>query len=221
MPSAFYVVSRVLARVINAAIAGACLIYVDDIMGCCTRATLTSNLAITRAIIISLLGPLSVEDRKTEFGRVIDFLGWEFDLDRRSVAISRANFLKTFYGFVTCTETQPLSVRHIQRLASWASRYSAVLRHMKPFTADLFALIRGYRTSKAKLTLSDSPSRPSGCGAPLLSNSASNPRPSRARSRPFSIGSPPSFSSTTPPSRASGSSSPIRPLSTTPASSRS
>ena len=34
MPSAFQVISRVLARLINAEVAGSCLIYVDDIMGC-------------------------------------------------------------------------------------------------------------------------------------------------------------------------------------------
>jgi hypothetical protein len=34
MPSAFHVISRVLARLINAEVAGSRLIYVDDIMGC-------------------------------------------------------------------------------------------------------------------------------------------------------------------------------------------
>ena len=154
MPSAFQVITRVLCRLINSRIAGACLMYVDDLMGCCPRASLTEVLSTVRAIIVSLLGPDSVEDRKTESGRVLDFLGWEFDLNRRSVSLATHNFLKTLYGFTLCDESAPQSVRSIQRLASWASRYSAVLRHLKPFTSDLFALIRGYRNGFAKISLS-------------------------------------------------------------------
>ena len=154
MPSAFHVISRVLARLINSQVAGSCLIYVDDIMGCCPTTSLAATLTTVRTIVTNLLGPDSVEDKKTESGRCLDFLGWEFNLDLRSVAIARHNFMKTLYGFLLCDETKPQSVRSIQRLASWASRYSAVLRPLKPFTADLFAMIRGYRSTSVKISLS-------------------------------------------------------------------
>jgi hypothetical protein len=153
MPSAFHVVSRVLLRLINARVAGSCLIYVDDIMGCCPAAHLQTTLSTARDLIVSLLGPDAVEDRKTESGRRLDFLGWEFDLDLRSVAIARHNYLKTLYGFLMCDESRPMSVRQVQRLASWSSRYSAVLRHLKPFTSDLFSMIRGYRNPSVKISL--------------------------------------------------------------------
>ena len=55
----------------------------------------------------------------------------------RTVAIAKHNFMKTLYGFLVCEETRSQSVRSIQRLASWASRYSAVIRALKPFTAYL------------------------------------------------------------------------------------
>ena len=154
MPSAFYVISRVLQRLINAKISGSSLIYVDDIMGCCTAATLEQTLAQVRAVVVALLGPDAVEDRKTEFGRRLDFIGWEFNLDLRSVSIARHNFMKTLYGYVVCDETAPQSVRQIQRLASWSSRYSAVIRALKPFTADLFSAIRGRRNTSTKISLS-------------------------------------------------------------------
>ena len=86
-----------------------------------------------------------MEAKKTESGRRLDFLGKEFNLDLRTVAIAKHNFMKTLYGFLVCEETKSQSVRSIQRLASWASRYSAVIRPLKPFTAYLFAMIRGYR----------------------------------------------------------------------------
>ena len=38
---------------------------------------------------------------------------------------------------------QKITVREIQRLASWASRYSLICRYMKPFTQFLYQSIQG------------------------------------------------------------------------------
>ena len=93
---------------------------------------------------MQLLGPDSVEDKKTEFGRRIDIIGWVIDLDLRSVSIARHhNFLKTFYGFMAVEEEQPVAVKTMEKLASWASRYGMVCTAMKPFAKDLYAEISG------------------------------------------------------------------------------
>jgi hypothetical protein len=56
-------------------VAGSCLIYVDDIMGCCPTTALDTTLTTVRAIVTTLLGPDSVEAKKTASGRRLDFLG--------------------------------------------------------------------------------------------------------------------------------------------------
>ena len=66
--------------------AGVCIIYIDGIMGCCPKARLSATLAT--------VGPDAIEVRKTESGRRLDFLGWEFDSDLHSVVIAHHNYLK-------------------------------------------------------------------------------------------------------------------------------
>jgi len=63
------------------------------------------------------------------------------------------NFLHTLHGFLSVTETETVSVREVQRLASWASRYGLVCRALCPFTMDLFSARRGYTDIETRLTL--------------------------------------------------------------------
>ena len=56
--------------------------------------------------------------RKTESGRRLDMIGWVVDLDLRSVSIAKHNFLKTFYGFMSCDETKKMKVKEVEKLAS-------------------------------------------------------------------------------------------------------
>ena len=53
--------------------------YVDDLMGVCRRRDVERNIAIAREVIMQLLGPDSVEDKKTEWGRRIDIISWVID----------------------------------------------------------------------------------------------------------------------------------------------
>ena len=70
------------------------------------------------------------------------------------MSLARHNFLKTLHGFMTVDEYAPVGIREVQKLASWASRYSAICRTLKPFTADLFAAVSGYTNSSTKKVLS-------------------------------------------------------------------
>ena len=143
MPTAFDVISRVLRRAVNKAIRGRAKMYVDDLMGVSHRDDLSHDLSEARRICCGLLGPEAVEDKKTESGRVLDWIGWEINLDMMTVSVSRRNFLKCLYGFASVEEERPVPVRTIERLASWSSRYSTVCRYMKPFSSDLYRSING------------------------------------------------------------------------------
>jgi hypothetical protein len=120
--------------------------YVDDLMGCCHIDDLQHELDTARRICNGLLGEGAVEESKTSHGRQQDFIGWQFNLDRESVAVARHNYLKTLNGMMTLDTNRGVGVRDIQRVASWASRYSAICRSLKPFTQDLFDMVKGKKT---------------------------------------------------------------------------
>ena len=143
MPAAFQVVTRVITRVVSQRLRGQAEMYVDDLMGCCLLADLAHDLEVARSVCNGLLGIGAVEERKTLSGRSLDFIGWVFDLDTQSVSVARHNYLKTLNGFMSVDVRAAVSVKAVQRMASWASRYSAVCRTLKPFTQDLFNSIRG------------------------------------------------------------------------------
>jgi hypothetical protein len=156
MPYAFQVVTRILVRVINAELAGESLMYVDDLMGACSIAELASELKIARGKCNGLLGEDAVEDAKTKSGRRIEWIGWLFDVDTRSVSVARHNFLKTLHGFMSTNEGEKVRGGQLLKLASWAARYSAVCRSLRPFTKDLFNEVKGLRNKSVLLGLSKS-----------------------------------------------------------------
>ena len=143
MPGAFDVVTLlVVRRLVQRSIRGECDMYVDDLVGACSKEDLHHDLQAACSICESLLGPDSVEHRKTEHGRRLDLIGWVFDLDLRSVSISHRNFMKTFSGFLSASQMTTIPVRFLERLASWASRYGMICRPLRPFTHELYSAQR-------------------------------------------------------------------------------
>ena len=153
MPAAFQVVTRIITRLVNLRLKGKAEMYVDDLMGCCHHDDLQDELEAARAVCNGLLGEGAVEEKKTTSGRQQDFIGWQINLDRRSVSVAAHNYQKTLYGFLKVNTARGVKVRSIQSLASWASRYSAVCRNLKPFTQDLFDMVKG-QTTHADVPLS-------------------------------------------------------------------
>ena len=47
------------------------------------------------------------------------------------------------YGFLNIDVTAPVKVKTLQKLASWASRYSSICAYMKPFVSVLYAEYAG------------------------------------------------------------------------------
>ena len=78
-------------------------------------------------------------------------LGWVFDLDSRTVFIAEHNFLKTLYGFFMVDTSSKVSIKTMETLASWASRYSEMSRLMKPFVNSLHAFSKGFSNRNISL----------------------------------------------------------------------
>jgi hypothetical protein len=138
-PAAFQVITRAIVYELRKHTQGALDMYVDDLIGVCLRAHLPQELERARAVCTGLLGPNAVADKKTESGQRLDVIGYTIDILAQIVTVSRKNFLKALYGFYTVDLAQKVPVRTIERLASWASRYSAICRQLKPFTRALYA----------------------------------------------------------------------------------
>ena len=144
-PAAFQVVTRVITFALERVLQGAALMYVDDIMGVCQLSDLEQDMHHAKSICESLLGPNAIASNKTESGRQIEWIGWLFDLDLWTVSMSTRNFLKTLHGFYTVDVSDKVSVKTIEKLASWAYRYATICRCLKPFTGDLHAEKKGIR----------------------------------------------------------------------------
>jgi hypothetical protein len=100
-PAAFQVVTRAIICALRHALQSDVLMYVDDIMEVGMAEHVPTDIALTRAICTSLLGPTSVADDKTEQGRRLDVIGYVIDLDTQRVSISRKNPLSAIHGFIT------------------------------------------------------------------------------------------------------------------------
>ena len=103
---------------------------------------------ILHTICIDLLGPNAVADDKSKSGRRLKLIGYIVDLDKKTLSIARKNFLNTVYGFYTVDTKAQTTLSFAQKLASWASRYSMIFRHMRPFSSALHQATCG-RSNKA------------------------------------------------------------------------
>ena len=155
MPASFDVVSRVISRNLQLLIKGKLTIYVDDLIGVCRKTDQNHDQAKAVEFCEGLLGPDAVAHDKTETGRKLDIIGWSICLDTQRVGLARKNMLKTFYGLVNLKEEEIVNLQEIQRIASWAARYSLVCRQLRPFTRALYGCIQHYTNKHVKIKLPD------------------------------------------------------------------
>jgi hypothetical protein len=153
-PAAFQVVTRAISWEMKHALRSSTLMYVDDIIGVCFTHEVDEDLAATRRICTSLLGPGAVADDKTETGRRLDIIGYTVDLDNRRVSIAKKNFLAALHGFIGTDVKKRLNLRTAQRLASWGTRYGKICRVMRPFCGALNCLTWGRKDPYALFSLS-------------------------------------------------------------------
>jgi len=155
LPFVFGVVTRFLLFLLQAAIWGSIDAYVDDFTGVTSRHHLSHDVAAICEVVTLLLGPQAIEWGKWYTGRQIEWIGWRVDLDTRRVSFGRRNFLKVLHGFYAFDETKHVQGRYILKLASWASRYTTVLRSLSPFTTILYSQISGLKNIDAYIRLEE------------------------------------------------------------------
>ena len=123
--------------------------------GCCFIEDVDDEIEIATTKITDLLGDDAVASDKTKKGRVLDWIGWQFDLDTMTVSIADHNFYKTLYGFLVIRRGQRIKVSTLHTLASWASRYTAVCVYMSPFSGYLYSAFSGYDNPEVEIDLPD------------------------------------------------------------------
>ena len=155
MPHAFQVLTRTLQALCNHIISGLCYWYVDDLMAV-SRATLYVNdSTIVDSQVQQLLGQGSIASAKSQVDRCLEFLGWQFNLDTRTITLCERNMNKFVHALFSFNPKDKISISHIQRLASLMSRTSILSRHMRPYTHTMHIITSGYTQSHAKIHLSD------------------------------------------------------------------
>jgi hypothetical protein len=159
-PAAFQVVTRAIVFEMAIQLSGRSRMYVDDILGVTLKSNLESDKAITANICNDLLGDGAIASEKTtdtESGgaRRIDVIGYTIDLDTLQVTLTRRNLLRTIYAFFGFDTSEKVSVSLVQRMASLASRYCAILPELHPFSRALYGCITGINNKRARITLSE------------------------------------------------------------------
>lgn len=150
-PYAFQVITRVIKRLLHNAINRYIEMYVDDIIGICFNFEFEVIKKKVIHICEGLLGPNAIAMDKWDSGRQLDILGWHINLDNMRVSIARRNFLKVICGFFELSILNKVTVHELERLASWSSRYTTILRHAAPLTSILYNEFKGYRNHNVSI----------------------------------------------------------------------
>ena len=154
-PAAFQVVTRALKWEFAQALRSSTEMYVDDVIGVCFQSDLASDMELAKTICTSLLGPKAVADEKSETGTRLEVIGYTIDLNLKLVSIARKNFLTAVHGFLAIDLSGKTSLKTMQRLASWGSRYGRICRLMRPFCGALNRAIAGRQDRHATFTLAE------------------------------------------------------------------
>ena len=152
-PFAFGVVTRAIRHELKNRLKGGSDIYVDDYFWVCLQEFLGENIRISTEVVENLLGPGSVAVDKLENGRQLDIIGWHFDLDLRSVSLTERAVHKLVYGFFSVDVKDKMSLKFLQKLASWTNLYSSILRHLRPYATALYAETVGMVNTNVSKTI--------------------------------------------------------------------
>lgn len=151
---AFGPISRVIKEIAGGLMAGGLEIYCDDFQGACAESELSSEKQIAVGFTTELLGPKAFagigERDKYKAGRQLEWIGWHFDLDDKVVSLASKNFKKTLYEFFNVNVDGNVSLREVERLAAFASRYCLIARQMRPFVHHLHAFKNTFNRERKK-----------------------------------------------------------------------
>lgn len=155
MPHAFQVLTRVLQRLCRHLISGLCYWYVDDLMAVSPKVFYDNDSELVDYNVQQLLGQGSIALAKSQHDRCLEFLGWDFNLDTRTITLCARNMNKLVHALFSFHSTDNISISHIQRLASLISRTSILSKHMRPYTHTLHTITSGYNCPHVKIKLSE------------------------------------------------------------------
>lgn len=133
--------------------------YVDDDLGVSPDYARATDMSIAHSIMTDLLGPDAVATKKDDWGRRLVWLGWLVDLDTRQVTLSRKNALKSLHAFASCPADFRVTGPHVLRMATYASRASALHPILRPFTLALYRAHALFGTNPFKMRALSAPAR--------------------------------------------------------------
>lgn len=155
LPAMFNIINMVTKMELKLQISGCIEQYVDDIMAVSISSNVMNDMKIVGEFVENLLGPHSLNIKKDIIGRQIDWIGWGINLESMMVTISRKNLLKCIHGFFSVDVEKALSIKAIEKLASWSSRYSLIFQTLKPLSATLHCEHSGFRKRNIRKLLSE------------------------------------------------------------------
>ena len=153
MPHAFQVLMRTLQALCRHIISGLCYWYVDDLMAVSHKNLYINDSTIVDTNVQQLLGNGSIAAAKSQHDRCLEFLGWNFNLDTRTITLCARNMNKLVHVLFSFDVALRISISHIQRMASLISRASILSRDMRPYTHALHAITSGYSQPHVKIKL--------------------------------------------------------------------
>jgi hypothetical protein len=145
-PASFQVVTRVIKSEVNLLIKGIIDMYVDDILGVSLANDVDEDINITCRFCRTLFNSDCIAEAKTEKGRSIDVIGYNINLDSGHVSLTTKNQHRVIYGLCDLQVGMTISVKTIEKFASWISRYASIIPNLKPFIRPIYASIRGRNT---------------------------------------------------------------------------
>ena len=149
MPNAWDVIGRIMLAACRPKILGTLKLYVDDFFGACVTRLLESNNRAIDGVIRTLLGEEALAPHKDKQGRQLVILGWLFDLDTRTVAVSEKNLHKTLYAFLVISGQERVLLVQLERAASLATRYAVLCRPMAGFLTAIYKDIAGFKGNRS------------------------------------------------------------------------
>ena len=153
MPHAFQVLTRTLQALCRHIISGLCYWYVDDLMAVSHKSLYINDSTRVDVNVQHLLGQGSIAAAKSQHDRCLEFLGWDFNLDTRTITLCARNMNKLVHVLFSFDVVMKISISHIQRMASLISRASILSRHMRPYTHALHAVTSGYSQPHVQIKL--------------------------------------------------------------------
>jgi hypothetical protein len=158
-PFAFQVITRAILWELALVLLGLALMFVDDIIGVCLVKDLHQELEKAKKVCTDLLGSLAVEDKKTAYARRLTVIGYDIDLIKSLATVSRKNLLRCIHGFFAVDVNALISVKLLQKLASWGSRYSYICSYLKLWVKALYREYAGRYNSRVSFIISESARR--------------------------------------------------------------